>query len=246
MGESGAEPQSAGWVTELSSLKSGSWGLLSGPLPSSWMGTLASTHLERSYTQQETWISCVLFSASYFSCPSGNQLSSISSSQSYQTMVGRGGRKRLMLHRVKSPHQLHLVPSLEFSLPLNLWFLVACHFPASAILYISSLYFIILVCFCGTINPAIVMKLLAWLRFRMMVKVKEPLTAAPQICNPRQCSPKCKFYEAELPCSPSQHDTTFKRNTSNNQKELKSNWDFYYGLWKTLKGFTFLAQSKTS
>lgn len=52
-------------------------------------------------------------------------------------------------------------------------------------------------------------------------------------------SPKFNFYEAELPCGPSRHDITFKRNISNSQIELKSNLDFFIIIsGKTLKGFS--------
>lgn len=48
--------------------------------------------------------------------------------------------------------------------------------------------------------------------------------------------PKFNFYEAELPWGPVQHDITFKRNTGNSQKELKSNLDVYYSLWESPTG----------
>ena len=91
------------------------WGLLSASIPQAeWV---LWPHHWSIHTQQENNNPCALFSASCLFL--GNQLfqnqlrisCSISSSQSHQPMGG----KRLHAASVKSPHEVHLVPSLEFS-----------------------------------------------------------------------------------------------------------------------------------
>lgn len=114
--ESGAEPQSAGWVTELSSLEVRVLGFVEWVHPQAeWV---LWPHHQSIHTQQENNNPCVLFSASclflvlwesaqlsYFFIP-------------ILSDYGGAGGKRLHAASVKSPHQLHLVPSLEFSLNL--------------------------------------------------------------------------------------------------------------------------------
>lgn len=175
--------------------KSVSWGLLSESIPKL---NGYSGHITRVFTRSKKTITLVhssLLPAFFLS--SGNQLScSISSSQSHQTM---GGGEETPCCIGKGLQQVHLVPSLEFS--LNLWFLVVYAIFLCLLSCISPVFILYNLCTFCTINPAIVTKLLAWLRSRMMVKVKEQLTATPQVCSPRQCSPNVNFMELSCPAA---------------------------------------------